>query len=216
MGSLTIMGACMPTPTVLTGTPNGQIRHKPVYPSAVMPAGAFWELVVRGELFSFSGNDYAVTDQRTGLKVFQIFGKTFSISGKRSIHDLTGRQIATIKESGRLFGPDAFLLMQGPRKVAQLEPHERVVFGSRPVVSWTLSCHGKPLYNVTPNGGTRGTTTWTVTDMTGCPLASVSKESHTFTPDNFRAICAPGADAILIFLIVMAIADASEEDSSLW
>merc|ERR1711964_308192 len=150
MGSLAIMGACMPTPTVLTGTPNGQIRHKPVYPSAVVPAGAFWELVVRGELFSFSGNDYAVTDQRTGLKVFQIFGKTFTLSGKRSIHDLTGRQIATIKESTNLFGPATFLLMQGPRKVAQLVPEEHAVFGSKPVFSWELSYHGKPLYNVTP------------------------------------------------------------------
>merc|ERR1711964_595208 len=151
MGSLAIMGACMPTPTVLTGTPNGQIRHKPVYPSAVVPAGAFWELVVRGEMLSFSGNDYAVTDCRTGRKIFQINGKAFSLSGQRSIHDLSGQQIASIKESTRVFGPKAHVLMQGPRKVANLEPREAVPKPGFPMggrQNWMLYYHGKPLYNV--------------------------------------------------------------------
>lgn len=55
-------------------------------------------LRVRERRISFSGDDFTVKDALTGNSVFKVEGKSFSLSGRKTVHDASGKALFTIRK----------------------------------------------------------------------------------------------------------------------
>lgn len=74
-------------------------------------------LVIQEKLFSFSGDDFSVTDAETSQPVLKVKGKALVWNSLMNMTDLSGNVIAILDEKTKLTGYNTFQIQDGNKQV---------------------------------------------------------------------------------------------------
>ncbi|CAO1635824.1 unnamed protein product [Jaminaea pallidilutea] len=172
-------------------------------------------LRVRERKISFSGDDFTVKDALTGNSVFKVEGKSFSLSGRKTVHDASGKALFTIRKKHFALKPTYY---------GEDSQSEQTVF----TVASSVFTIGTKLKVVFKNTAGRGEEMKLelrgdlfdrkaeITMESGQPVARVSRDFVNagqlfFDKQTYVLTVAPGVDTALLLAICVCLDEVAND-----